>query len=195
MATTTTAVPRESDEFQAQAERWVADFTEGWRAPKGPDTFVEHFSSRLAPDVRLVQPQLPPVVGLHGFEQRFVRPLFELIPDIRGEVERWAAGGDTVYIELTLRGTLGGRPLSYRESGTGDPIVLVHGLLADGELWRDVAPRLGADFRVLAPDWPLGSHRTPLKPGSDLSPLGLARVIADFLAELDLRNVTLVGND
>jgi pimeloyl-ACP methyl ester carboxylesterase len=85
--------------------------------------------------------------------------------------------------------------IHYRESGTGDPIVLVHGLLADGELWRDVAPRLGADFRVLAPDWPLGSHRTPLKPGSDLSPLGLARVIADFLAELDLRNVTLVGND
>src|SRR5437763_5824052 len=92
MATTTTAVPRESDEFQAQAERWVADFTEGWRAPKGPDTFVEHFSSRLAPDVRLVQPQLPPVVGLHGFEQRFVRTLFELEPDIHGYVGCVAAG-------------------------------------------------------------------------------------------------------
>ena len=38
-------------------------------------------------------------------------------------------------------------------------------------------------------------YTTPLKAGSDLSPLGLARVVADFLAELDLRNVTLVGND
>jgi pimeloyl-ACP methyl ester carboxylesterase len=85
--------------------------------------------------------------------------------------------------------------IHYRESGTGEPVVLVHGFLADGELWRDVAPRLAADFRVIAPDWPLGSHRTPLKPGSDLSPLGLAQVIADFLTELDLSNVTLVGND
>jgi pimeloyl-ACP methyl ester carboxylesterase len=85
--------------------------------------------------------------------------------------------------------------IHYRDSGTGEPIVLVHGLLADGELWREVTPRLTADFRVIAPDWPLGSHKTPLKAGSDLSPLGLARIIADFLAELDLSNVTLVGND
>src|SRR5437764_12667408 len=85
--------------------------------------------------------------------------------------------------------------IHYRESGTGDPIVLVHGLLADGELWRDVAPRLGADFRVIAPDWPLGSHKTPLKPGSDLSPLGLAGVVAAFPPELDLRTAPLVAND
>src|SRR2546422_3666137 len=85
--------------------------------------------------------------------------------------------------------------IHYRDTGTGEPIVLVHGFLTDGELWREVAPRLAADFRVIAPDWPLGSHKTPLKPGSDLSPLGLARIVADFLAELDLSNVTLVGND
>jgi len=60
MATTTTAVPRESDEFQAQAERWVADFSEGWQAPKGPAAFVEHFRSRLAPHV----PQLPTLVAI-----------------------------------------------------------------------------------------------------------------------------------
>jgi pimeloyl-ACP methyl ester carboxylesterase len=85
--------------------------------------------------------------------------------------------------------------IRYREAGSGEPIVLVHGLLTDGELWREVAPRLAADFRVFAPDWPLGSHRTPLDPGADPSPLGLARIIADFLHELDLDGVTLVGND
>jgi pimeloyl-ACP methyl ester carboxylesterase len=79
--------------------------------------------------------------------------------------------------------------------GTGEPIVLVHGFLTDSELWREVAPRLAADFRVLAPDWPLGSHQTPLADGADLSPLGLARIIADFLEELQLEGVTLVGND
>jgi pimeloyl-ACP methyl ester carboxylesterase len=85
--------------------------------------------------------------------------------------------------------------IRYRELGAGEPIVLVHGLLADGELWRDVAPRLAGDFRVIVPDWPLGSHAVPLHPGADLSPLGLAQVIADFLSHLELENVTLVGND
>ncbi|HEV7586288.1 MAG TPA: alpha/beta hydrolase [Solirubrobacteraceae bacterium] len=85
--------------------------------------------------------------------------------------------------------------ISYRELGTGEPIVLVHGLLANGELWRDVAPRLAADFRVIVPDWPLGSQKTPLDRGADLSPSGLARLIADFLSALELENVTLVGND
>jgi len=67
--------------------------------------------------------------------------------------------------------------------------------LTNGELWRDVAPRLAADFRVIVPDWPLGSQELPLEPGADLSPPALAQLIADFLAELDLENVTLVGND
>ena len=145
MATTTTAVPRESDGFQAQAEHWVADFTEGWRAPKGPAAFVEHFRSRLAPDVRLVQPQLPTVVGLRGFEQRFVRPLFELMPDIRGEVERWATGGDTVYIELTLRATLGGRPLSWRVC---DRVTLRDGVAIERESYFDPGPLIAAIART-----------------------------------------------
>jgi pimeloyl-ACP methyl ester carboxylesterase len=85
--------------------------------------------------------------------------------------------------------------IRYREMGTGEPVVLVHGFLTNSELWREVSPRLAADFRVLAPDWPLGSHQTPLADGADLSPLGLARIIADFLEELQLEGVTLVGND
>jgi pimeloyl-ACP methyl ester carboxylesterase len=85
--------------------------------------------------------------------------------------------------------------IRYRELGTGEPIVLVHGLLTNGELWRDVAPALAKDFRVIVPDWPLGSHELPLGPGTDFSPLGLARIIADFLSTLELDGVTLVGND
>ena len=93
--------------------------------------------------------------------------------------------------ELTLpQGTI-----RYREAGSGDPIVFVHGLLTNGELWREVLPRLAKDHRVIAPDWPLGSQELPLKPGSDLSPPGLAALIASFLDALDLRDVTLVGND
>jgi len=85
--------------------------------------------------------------------------------------------------------------IRYRELGTGEPVLLVHGLLTNGELWRDVVPRLAQDFRVIAPDWPLGSHELPLAPGSDLSPPGLAQIIADFMTALELEHVTLVGND
>jgi pimeloyl-ACP methyl ester carboxylesterase len=85
--------------------------------------------------------------------------------------------------------------IRYRDIGSGEPIVLVHGLLTNGDLWRDVAPRLAEGFRVIVPDWPLGSHQLALNPDADLTPPGMAKTIADFLAALDLRNVTLVGND
>ncbi|HEV2981614.1 MAG TPA: alpha/beta hydrolase [Solirubrobacteraceae bacterium] len=85
--------------------------------------------------------------------------------------------------------------IHYREAGSGEPIVLVHGLLADSQLWREVVPLLAREYRVIAPDWPLGSHRIAMSPTTDLSPLGLAKIIADFLEALELDRVTLVGND
>jgi pimeloyl-ACP methyl ester carboxylesterase len=85
--------------------------------------------------------------------------------------------------------------IRYRELGTGEPIVLVHGLLVNSLLWADAAEALAKDFRVIAPDLPLGSHTQPLEPGADLTPTGLAKLIADFLAALELEGVTLVGND
>lgn len=85
--------------------------------------------------------------------------------------------------------------IRYRDTGTGPPIVFVHGLLVGGTLWRKVIPSLESRFRCIAPDWPLGSHTVPMKEGADLSPPGLARLIGEFLERLDLRDVTLVAND
>jgi pimeloyl-ACP methyl ester carboxylesterase len=85
--------------------------------------------------------------------------------------------------------------LTYRERGTGDPIVFVHGALVNADLWRKVVPALAKDFRCIAPDLPLGSHDRAMPPGADLSPPGVAKLIADFIAALDVENVTLVGND
>jgi pimeloyl-ACP methyl ester carboxylesterase len=85
--------------------------------------------------------------------------------------------------------------IHYRESGEGPPIVFVHGLLVDGRLWRKVTPLLEDRFRCIVPDLPLGSHRTPMNPDADLSPPGLARIVAGFLEALELEDVVLVGND
>jgi pimeloyl-ACP methyl ester carboxylesterase len=86
--------------------------------------------------------------------------------------------------------------LHVESVGSGRPVVFVHGFLTNALLWRKVVPRVAAaGFRCLAPDWPLGSHRRAMKPDADLSPWGLASVIASFLEALDLRDVVLVGND
>jgi ketosteroid isomerase-like protein len=129
----------------SDAARWVAHFIEGWRAPASAQAFAAHFRSHLAPDVRLVQPQLPTIVGHRAFEQRFVAPLFALIPDVRGEVGRWAARGDTLFIELALRGTLAGRPVSWRAC---DRVALRDGVAVERESYFDPAPLLAAVART-----------------------------------------------
>ncbi|HWC84145.1 MAG TPA: alpha/beta hydrolase [Pseudonocardiaceae bacterium] len=101
---------------------------------------------------------------------------------------------DALGTEHTV--TLPGGPVRYRERGTGPAVLFVHGLLVNADLWRAVVPPVAdAGFRCLAPDWPLGAHRDPLPPSADLSPPGVARMIADFLAELELTDVTVVAND
>ena len=85
--------------------------------------------------------------------------------------------------------------IRYRDAGDGPPIVFVHGLLVDGRLWRKVTPALESDFRCIVPDLPLGAHTIPMKPGADVSPPGLARLLVEFIEKLDLDDVTLVGND
>lgn len=83
----------------------------------------------------------------------------------------------------------------YREMGEGPTIVFVHGVLVNSALWREVLPPLAQHFRCVAPDLPLGGHQVPLNPDADLSPGGVAQMVADFLEALDLQDVTLVGND
>jgi pimeloyl-ACP methyl ester carboxylesterase len=86
-------------------------------------------------------------------------------------------------------------PVLYEESGQGKPIVFVHGVFVNGQLWRKVALELADRYRCIAPDWPLGSHSQAMSDDADLSTPGLARVVAEFLERLDLHDVTLVGND
>jgi pimeloyl-ACP methyl ester carboxylesterase len=85
--------------------------------------------------------------------------------------------------------------IHYGESGSGPTIVFAHGLLVNGTLWRKVTPLLDDRFHCVVPDLPLGSHREPMKPDADLTPPGVARIVADFMAALELEDVTLVGND
>jgi pimeloyl-ACP methyl ester carboxylesterase len=85
--------------------------------------------------------------------------------------------------------------LHYRESGAGAPVVFLHGYLMGAGLWDPVVRLLDGEFRCLVPELPFGAHPAPLKPGADLTAAGLGDLVAGFLDALDLRDVTLAGND
>jgi ketosteroid isomerase-like protein len=123
------------------AQAWVLAFAEGWLAPASADTFADHFQPWFDPHIRLLQPLLPTLVGHQAFRERFARPLFALIPDLDGQVERFAIGADGAYIELTLRGTLGGRPIAWRVC---DRATLRDGLVVERASYFDPTPLLRA---------------------------------------------------
>ncbi len=123
------------------ASAFVEAFADGWRAPAGPDAFADHFEPWLDPEVRLIQPRPPLLVGREAFREQFVRPLFGLIPDVQGTVEGWAKSGDTVYIEIKLEGTVGDRRVTLRSC---DRVTLRDGLVVERVAYMDPTPLLAA---------------------------------------------------
>ncbi|WP_405902518.1 alpha/beta hydrolase [Streptomyces sp. NBC_00656] len=86
--------------------------------------------------------------------------------------------------------------VEYEDTGGNGPVVvLLHGVAMDGSLWRHVVADLRDGHRCIVPTLPLGGHRRPMRPDADLSVLGVARLVAEFLEALDLADVTLVMND
>jgi pimeloyl-ACP methyl ester carboxylesterase len=57
--------------------------------------------------------------------------------------------------------------LRYFEAGTGSPIVFLHGLLVNANLWRKVVATLSPEVRCVALDLPLGSHTLPMPEDAD----------------------------
>ncbi|MFZ1162372.1 alpha/beta fold hydrolase [Mycobacterium sp.] len=90
--------------------------------------------------------------------------------------------------------------IDYREFGPRDsahpPVFFVHGVLVDGQLWHGVAEELGRrGYRCIVPNLPLGSHTIPVSDARALSLDGVAEIVNDAIAALDLSDVTLVGSD
>lgn len=89
-----------------------------------------------------------------------------------------------------------GGKVRYRERGEGPPVLFLHGVLVNGDLWREVVPRVAAaGFRCITPDLPIGGHELAMDEGADLSPPGLARLIVDVIDGLGLEHPMLVAND
>jgi pimeloyl-ACP methyl ester carboxylesterase len=84
-----------------------------------------------------------------------------------------------------------GRKLAYRRTGTGAPLILLHGGWSDGRAWHRELTSLSDAFDVIAWD-------TPGCGGSDDPPDGVALAdyadcVAGLLAALDVRSAHLCG--
>lgn len=85
--------------------------------------------------------------------------------------------------------------IQYLDIGDGPVLLFVHGFLVNGEMWRKVYRPLSAHFRCIVPTLPLGGHLEPMREDADLTPPGVAQLIDDFMAALNLRDVTVIACD
>lgn len=91
--------------------------------------------------------------------------------------------------------TASGIRLRVVEAGSGEPVVLLHGLFVDHSSWDGVMDGLSGGFRVVAPDLPgFGESE---KPPPSRFPYGVdafAETVADLYAGLELGRAALVGH-
>ncbi|MBN8471555.1 haloalkane dehalogenase [Corallococcus exiguus] len=83
--------------------------------------------------------------------------------------------------------------ISYREAGTGSPIVFLHGNPTSSHVWRNVIPPLTGRGRCLAPD--LIGMGDSGKPDIPYRFADHARYLDAWFDALGLRDVVLVGYD
>ncbi len=94
--------------------------------------------------------------------------------------------------------TLSAGTIHYEEYGPAEsrPVVFIHGYGMGSSLWRPLTDRLaGWGSRCLAPTWPMGAHRDPMRKDADQTMEGIAALVAEFLEVLELDDVVLVGTD
>lgn len=95
-------------------------------------------------------------------------------------------GGDVRYVNLH------GDQVAYREAGSGEVVLLIHGMAGSSESWGSVFSSLARTHRVVAPD--LLGHGRSDKPRGDYSLGAFAAGLRDLLDQLDISQATIVGH-
>ena len=84
--------------------------------------------------------------------------------------------------------------LAYVDTGTGDPVVFLHGNPTSSYLWRNVIPHVAGAGRCLAPDL-VGMGESGRAPDGSYRLVDHARYLDAWFDALGLRRVTLVVHD
>lgn len=84
--------------------------------------------------------------------------------------------------------------MSYVETGSGDPIIFLHGNPTSSYLWRNVIPHLDGLGRCLAPDL-IGMGQSGKNPAGSYRFADHSRYVDAFLEALGVENAVLVVHD
>jgi|SRR5579884_254190 len=84
--------------------------------------------------------------------------------------------------------------LNYARRGSGEPLVLIHGIGSRWQMWEPVVERLARERDVIALDLP-GFGFSPMAPlGTDAGAGPLAGLVAGWLRSLGIERPHLAGN-
>ncbi|GAA3213695.1 alpha/beta fold hydrolase [Actinocorallia longicatena] len=81
---------------------------------------------------------------------------------------------------------------AFRMTGSGPPLLLIHGIGDSSETWTPVLPDLAKRYTVIAPD--LLGHGDSAKPRADYAVAAYASGMRDLLTVLNIDRVTVVGH-
>jgi len=84
-----------------------------------------------------------------------------------------------------------GGTLFYRDLGSGEPVLLLHGFAEDGVVWEKVAEGLSRNCRLLIPDLP-GSGRSTLSEVTTME--SMAAVVKRLLDREGVERCILIGH-
>ena len=104
---------------------------------------------------------------------------------------RTTSQGEPVHMNELKYLELHGDRVAYRDAGSGETLLLIHGMAGSSETWRAVIPQLAKKYRVVAPD--LLGHGQSDKPRGDYSLGAFAVWLRDLLDELGVTRATIVG--
>jgi pimeloyl-ACP methyl ester carboxylesterase len=84
--------------------------------------------------------------------------------------------------------------LNHYRGGTGEPLVLIHGIGSRWQMWEPVLGRLRPHRDVIAIDLPGFASSPPAPPGTPPGSASLTDMVGDFLDELGVQRPHVAGN-
>jgi pimeloyl-ACP methyl ester carboxylesterase len=92
---------------------------------------------------------------------------------------------------MTQTVNVNGLDLFYRDTGNGEPLLLLHGFTGSGDDWQHVFAQPIDGFRVIAPD--LRGHGRSTNPGDSFRFADVARDVFALLDSLGIDRVKAIG--
>lgn len=84
--------------------------------------------------------------------------------------------------------------LAYHAMGSGEPLLLIHGLTSSRAAFTRIADDLAEHYEVISVDLPGHGDSPPLVRGEPLTPRAQAHAVGEFLDALGISTAHLVGN-